>query len=124
MTSVPFRLDKTATRSNRVQTKFPDHCKRIRECPCVICGMPAECSHVRMSSSEYGKTNGRDDKWVLPLCAGHHRLYPDAQHNSGEAIWWVRRGIDPLKIAQELWNNRDDLEIMKYICGIHIIHDI
>ncbi len=68
-----------------------------------------------MSSAFHRKVNGRDDKWVNPLCPGHHRLYPDAQHNSGEAEWWSRQNIDPLATAEALWGMRDDLEKMQQI---------
>jgi hypothetical protein len=68
-----------------------------------------------MSSAEYGKVNGRNDKWVVPLCPGHHRLLPDAQHNSGEQKWWDDRHIDPLPIAKSLWESQD-LDEMKIIC--------
>ena len=65
-----------------------------------------------MSSAEYAKVNARDDKWALPLCPGHHRLNPDAQHNSGEAEWWSRQSVDPLATAARLWAARDNFEAM------------
>lgn len=65
-----------------------------------------------MSSAEYEKVNGRSDKWALSLCAGHHRLYPDAQHNYGESDWWKMKGINPLPIAKALWEAYPDLEKM------------
>ena len=108
-------LDKTSSRSKREQKHFPAYLDKIRECPCVICGAQAEAAHVRMSSAAYGKTNGRNDKWCLPLCPHDHRLGPDAQHNSGEAEWWARKGIDPLEIAQRLWASQDLAE-MQAIC--------
>ena len=108
-------LNKKSSRSVREQKHFPDFIRKIRQCPCVICGQQAEAAHVRMSSAKYGKTNGRDDKWVVPLCPGHHRLNPDAQHNSGEQDWWDARGIDPLDVALRLWNVRDDLEKMQRV---------
>jgi hypothetical protein len=111
-----FPLDKRSSRSRREQTKFPAFLNLIRQCPCVICGAQAEAAHVRMSSAKYGKSNGRSDSWCLPLCPGHHRLFPDAQHNSGEEKWWTERGIDPLEIAQRLWDAQPDLEAMTLIC--------
>ena len=103
-------LDKTKTRSNREQTKFPLYLRWIREQHCIIpgCGMPAECAHLRMSSAEYGKVNFRDDKWCNPLCAGHHRLYPDAQHNGSEAEFWERHKINPMETAKRYWERFND----------------
>lgn len=109
-------LEKTRSRSNREQKKFPEFLAKIRQCGCLICGREAEAAHLRMSSDEYRKSNGRRDQWTTPLCAGHHRLYPDAQHQGGEVNFWLRHGIDPLPIAKALWEARDDLEKMQNIC--------
>lgn len=112
-------LDKTATRSKREPKGSPAFLAKIRQCPCVIpgCGKQAEAAHLRMSSAEYGKTNGRVDMWCLPLCPGHHRLDQEAQHNEGEAQWWARwPTIDPLALALRLWNARRDLALMQDIC--------
>ena len=110
-------LEKTRSRSRREQKHFPRFLWNIRACGCLICGGQAESAHVRYSSAKHNKLNGRDDKFVVPLCPGHHRLYPDAQHNSGESEWWVNRGIDPLEIATKLWEARDDLEKMQEIAA-------
>lgn len=110
-------LEKTRSRSKREQKHFPAYLAKIRQCQCVICGAQAEAAHLRMSSAAHGKANGRHDEWCLPLCAWHHRLAPDAQHNSGEAAWWSRQEMDPLDIAQRLWAARDDLEQMQKIAG-------
>ena len=97
-------LAKTRSRSNRQQTKFPLFLRWIREQPCVICGGQAEAAHLRYSSAEYGKTNGRDDRWVNPLCPQHHRLAPDAQHQGSEFEFWQRHGINPLETAKRYWD--------------------
>lgn len=109
-------LLKTRSRSKREKKHFPRHCQRIRECSCVICGGQAECAHVRMSSAEYDKLNGRDDRFCIPLCPRDHRLGPKAQHTMGERQFWELQGIDPLGIASQLWAARDDLEKMQAIC--------
>jgi len=83
--------------------KYPKYIAWIREQPCILCGGIAEAAHLCMSNAEYHKTNGRNDMWCIPLCPYHHRLGPDAQHNSGEQDWWDKQGIDPLPIAQKLW---------------------
>ena len=108
-------IPKTNSRSKREQKKFPAYLDKIRACHCIICGAQAECAHLRMSSAEYGKVNGRNDKYATPLCPGHHRLYPDAQHHMGEWKFWAKNGIDPLPIAKALWEARDDLQKMQAI---------
>jgi hypothetical protein len=40
------------------------------------------------------------DEFTVPLCALHHR----ENHTTGdERRWWQERGLDPLKVADELW---------------------
>lgn len=108
------RFDKTATRSQyKEQTKYPAYLANLRKCPCVICGItPSEAAHLRMSSAEYFKSNGRRDRWALSLCAVDHRLGPKAQHTMGEQKFWDMHGIDPLPLADAMWNARNDLEKM------------
>ena len=68
-----------------------------------------------MSSAAHGKTNGRDDKWVTPLCPYHHRLGPLSQHSMSERQFWEMMLIDPLELARELWEAKDDLKKMQGI---------
>src|SRR5215471_17319829 len=40
------------------------------------------------------------DEFAVPLCRSHHR----AVHRAGdEQAWWKAAGIDPVKIARQLW---------------------
>jgi hypothetical protein len=40
------------------------------------------------------------DEYTVPLCSVHH----DELHRVGnEKTWWANHGIDPLKVADELW---------------------
>ena len=40
------------------------------------------------------------DEFTVPLCRGHHR----AAHRAGdERAWWKASGINPIKIARQLW---------------------
>jgi len=61
-----------------------------------------------MSSAAHNKVNGRDDKWVNPLCPGHHRLYPEAQHSMAEYNFWALHKIDPLESAKKFWERFND----------------
>jgi hypothetical protein len=41
------------------------------------------------------------DEFAVPLCRTHHR----AAHCAGdERAWWEQVGIDPIKVARELWS--------------------
>src|SRR5579863_10542939 len=97
-------------KGGRPQKKFPEYLKLLRECPCLICGkQPSESAHIRYSSAEYNKVNSGvgskpADYFCVSLCANHHRLDQDSQHNVGdEQGRWSGHGIDPLKTAKALW---------------------
>lgn len=117
------RLDKTTTRSKvaKNQKSFPPHLRNIRACCCLICGKDAEAAHIRYSDAATGKANPGvgsrpADFHVVPLCPGHHRLYPDSQHETGdERAWWEGHSLDPIAIAAKLWEARDDLKEMQEI---------
>jgi hypothetical protein len=71
-----------------------------------------------MSSDRHGKTEpgtGQkpDDKWVVPLCRGHHT----AQHACGEKSFWEAWTINPLDIAAFLWAASGDEEAALRIIG-------
>jgi hypothetical protein len=42
------------------------------------------------------------DEFAVPLCRAHHRA---AHHTGDERAWWAQVGIDPIKVARELWSN-------------------
>jgi hypothetical protein len=47
------------------------------------------------------------DEFTVPLCRIHHR---QLHHDGDEARWWNDLGVDPLPIAQELWQQSRKLE--------------
>jgi hypothetical protein len=103
----------------------PDYLADVRQCPCLHCGMePSEAAHVRMSSAAYGKTSGLGkkpaDAWALPLCAEHHRLARNAQHNQGEQIFWAGLGINPLMVCTLLHAQRGDMVAMLAVIFVAI----
>lgn len=90
------------------------HLRYIRQLPCVICGnnIETEAAHIRFAREEIGKRKvgvgeKPDDKWTVPLCGKHHR----EQHQHGERAWWADRRLDPIKIAQDLWAEREQEEM-------------
>lgn len=93
------------------------HLAFIRTLPCVVCGKcgETEAAHVRYGDRMAGKRptgmqEKPDDRFTVPLCAQHHRLQSDAQHNSNERQWWARIGIDPLILALALFGVSGDWE--------------
>ena len=97
--------------------KVENHLRFIRSLPCCVCGTHArvEAAHLRMASAIHGKAEAGagakpDDCWTTPLCAGHHRELPDAQHVIGEPAFWAKHNIDPFLLALSLWrvSGRED----------------
>jgi Rad52/22 family double-strand break repair protein len=96
------KIDKsTLALSELKRIRSKEHLRFVAQQPCVICGRtPAHAHHVR-----YAQTRGLalkvSDDFTVPLCAIHH----NENHATGdERRWWHERKIDPLAIAQELWN--------------------
>ncbi len=95
--------------------KLPAHLAFIRRLPCVICGArPSEAAHIRMNDAESGKMQSLgqkpDDRWAVPLCTYCHTRGPQAQHRSGERVWWLGHGINPLMLARLLFAVSPDVE--------------
>jgi hypothetical protein len=70
--------------------------------PCLLCGrQPSDAHHLRFMQP---RALGRrvSDEFAVPLCRTHHR----SLHRSGdEAAWWKSTGMDPVMIAQRLWQH-------------------
>lgn len=90
------------------------HCAFIRKLPCVCCqnNIETQAAHIRFSDAAAGKVNAGvaakpDDKWTLPLCGVCHAL----QHETGdERHFWNLAGINPLALAQQLYEASGDFD--------------
>ena len=106
----PAKIDKsllTIGEPKRLRSK--QHLKFVASQPCTICGRsPAQAHHVRFAQPR-GLGLKVSDEFAVPLCALHHR----ENHTTGnERRWWQDRGLDPLKLARDLWEQgRKDPEI-------------
>jgi hypothetical protein len=78
-----------------------DHLRFVASQPCVICGrQPTEAHHLKFSQpSALGRKVS--DAFTVPLCALHHR---DLHTTGNELAWWERKKIEPLPVANNLWN--------------------
>ena len=77
------------------------HLAHVAAQPCLVCGRePSDPHHLRFAQL---RALGRkaSDQFTVPLCRIHHR---EAHRHGNEVAWWQRAGIDPLQVAQELWN--------------------
>lgn len=109
-------------RQRRPRIKDERHLRFIRTLPCCVCRSryQVEAAHLRQSSSEHDKIEAGvgakpDDRWTTPLCSGHHRTLPDAQHAIGEEAFWEKHGIDPFKLCIALHEISGDQEAAETI---------
>lgn len=58
--------------------------------------VPIECAHVR-GGTDGGAGLKPSDKWVISLCAHHHR----EQHDVGEPRFEEKYGLDLISLARE-----------------------
>lgn len=89
------------------------HLAFIRSLPCVVCknNIETEAAHIRMMDPTVAKPmtgigQKPHDKYTLPLCGKCHR----EQHAVRENQFWERAGIDPVKLALELYSESGDFE--------------
>lgn len=77
-----------------------DHLLFVGKQPCLLCGRtPADAHHLRFAQPR-AMSKKVSDEFTVPLCRIHHR---QLHHAGDEASWWNDLGVDPLPIAQELW---------------------
>jgi hypothetical protein len=79
------------------------HLEFVASQPCLVCGRsPCDAHHLRFAEP---RALGRkvSDEFAVPLCRIHHRELHSRGHEMG---WWAERQIDPMPIAQQLWNQR------------------
>ena len=77
-----------------------EHLRFVVQQPCLVCGrMPSDPHHLRFMQP---RALGRkvSDEFVAPLCRTHHR---EVHRVSDERAWWKQAGIDPIKVARQLW---------------------
>jgi hypothetical protein len=75
---------------------------------CLVCGrQPADAHHVRFAQP---RALGRkvSDEFTVPLCRIHHR---ELHMRADEAAWWAQHAIDPIQIAQGLWQRSHAEEV-------------
>jgi hypothetical protein len=78
-----------------------EHLRSVAKQPCLICGRkPSDPHHLRYLQP---RTLGRkaSDEFAVPLCRVHHRAVHRARE---EQAWWQANGVDPIKVARQLWN--------------------
>ncbi len=77
-----------------------EHLRLVAQQACLVCGRkPCDPHHLGFMQP---RALGRkvSDEFAVPLCRTHHR---EAHCAGDERAWWEQVGIDPVKVARELW---------------------
>jgi hypothetical protein len=76
------------------------HLRYVAQQACLICGRKQSDPHHLRYLQPRALGRKASDEFAVPLCRSHHR----AVHRAGdEQAWWKAAGIDPVKIARQLW---------------------
>jgi hypothetical protein len=76
------------------------HLRYVAQQACLICGRKQSDPHHLRYLQPRALGRKASDEFAVPLCRSHHR----AVHRAGdEQAWWRAAGIDPVKVARQLW---------------------
>jgi hypothetical protein len=77
-----------------------EHLRYVAQQACLICGRKQSDPHHLRYLQPRALGRKASDEFAVPLCRSHHR----AVHRAGdEQAWWRAAGIDPVKVARQLW---------------------
>jgi hypothetical protein len=77
-----------------------EHLRYVAQQACLICGRKQSDAHHLRYLQPRALGRKASDEFCVPLCRSHHR----AVHRAGdERAWWKAAGIDPVKVARQLW---------------------
>src|SRR6478672_335630 len=77
-----------------------EHLRYVGQQACLICGRKQSDPHHLRYLQPRALGRKVSDEFAVPLCRSHHR----AVHRAGdERAWWTAAGIDPVKVARQLW---------------------
>ena len=77
-----------------------EHLRYVAQQACLICGRKQSDPHHLRYLQPRALGRKVSDEFAVPLCRSHHR----AVHRAGdEQAWWKAAGIDPVKVARQLW---------------------
>jgi hypothetical protein len=77
-----------------------EHLRYVAQQACLICGRKQSDPHHLRYLQPRAFCRKVSDEFAVPLCRSHHRTI----HRAGdEQAWWKAAGIDPVKVAGQLW---------------------
>jgi hypothetical protein len=98
----PTGIDKSVLRlAEPKRRRDKAHLKYVMAQPCLLCGrLPSDAHHLKFAQPT-SLARKVSDEFTVPLCRVHHRQL----HRCGDEVaWWNDMDIDPIPIAQGLWD--------------------
>lgn len=89
------------------------HLTLVRQLPCAVTGIsgPSDPHHlmraVPVEHRKRGKSVTNEDRWTIPLSRAVHRQLHDDKRQDDE-LFLMERGVDARRLAQALWDVRDE----------------
>jgi hypothetical protein len=77
-----------------------EHLRYVAQQACLVCGRKQSDPHHLRYLQPRAPGRKVSDEFAVPLCRSHHRAVHRA---SDEQSWWKAAGIDPVKVARQLW---------------------
>jgi hypothetical protein len=77
-----------------------EHLRYVAQQACLVCGRKQSDPHHLRYLQPRALGRKVSDEFAVPLCRSHHRAVHRA---SNEQAWWKAAGIDPGKVARQLW---------------------
>jgi hypothetical protein len=77
-----------------------EHLRYVAQHACLICGRKQSDPHHLRYLQPRALGRKVSDEFAVPLCRSHHRAVHRADD---EQAWWEAAGIDPVKVARQLW---------------------
>jgi ERF superfamily len=76
------------------------HVNFVASRACLVCGRQPCDPHHLLFAQVTALGRKVSDEFTVPLCRLHHR---ELHRSRNEPLWWKKFGIDPIKIAAQLW---------------------
>jgi hypothetical protein len=77
-----------------------EHLRYVAQQACLICGRKQSDPHHLRYLQPRALGRKASDEFAVPLCRSHHRA---VHRSSDEQAWWKAAGIDPVRVARQLW---------------------
>jgi hypothetical protein len=100
-TRAPNGIDKSVLAiAEQRRHRDKQHLRFVAKQACLVCGRKHSDPHHLGFMQPRAVGRKVSDEFVVPLCRIHHR---EVHRVSDEPEWWKQVGIEPIAVAQKLW---------------------